>query len=51
MSNEWKDWIQDATDEDVLTAYERCLDNGWVRESVLYKSELLKRGYFDNETK
>ena len=43
MSNEWNDWVVDATDEEVLTAYERCLDNGWIRESKLYYLELKRR--------
>lgn len=44
MSNEWKDWIQDADDNDVKTAYYRCIDNGWMREASLYRNELIKRG-------
>lgn len=44
MSNEFKDWLIDATDEEVLTAYQRCIDNGWHREAGLYKRALDERG-------
>lgn len=44
MSNEYKDWVADATDNEIITAYTRCIDNGWYREADLYKDELTKRG-------
>ena len=44
MSEEWNDWILDADDSDVETAYYRAIDNGWFREAELYKQELNKRG-------
>ena len=44
MGNEWNDWIKDAEDLDVETAYSRAIDNGWFREAELYKQELNKRG-------
>ena len=43
MSNEWNDWVNDADDNDVRTAYYRAIDNGWFREAELYKQELAKR--------
>lgn len=48
MSNEFKDWVLDATDEEVLTAYYRCIDNGWFILASSYKAELNKRGV-DNQ--
>jgi len=50
MSNEWNDWCRDADDSDVITCYERCIDNRWMRESNLYKSELIRRGMWDEKT-
>ena len=44
MSNEWNNWIKDADDLDVETAYYRAIDNNWFREAELYKQELTKRG-------
>lgn len=43
MSNEFKDWIKDATDAEVLTAYQRCEDNGWHLEATFYLTELNNR--------
>ena len=44
MSNEYKEWVKDATDDEVLLGYQRCIDNGWYFNASYYKSELDKRG-------
>ena len=44
MSNEFKDWLIDATDEEILTVYQRCIDNGWFREASCYEKALNERG-------
>ena len=48
MSNEWKDWLRDASGNDIREAYHRCLDNKWYREAELYKQALIDRGLMED---
>ena len=51
MSNEFKDWLIDASNDDVRTAYYRCLDNKWYREAGLYEQALIDRGIYLEDDK